>query len=528
MHNELNSEQNNTPQELQFTEEWSPNSGNSNEAQQKELPKKAVKKPQSKVPKPKKEIIKPSAATNELVEQQAVPVDAEVPEQSKVDGDSAPVEIIEPAKPKTMLDVEIDVSAIQSMSRVELQKELKKYEVDYPTQYKKDKLVYELLYYYAHEGATLYAEGILEKGSRDAFGMLRDAKANFKPQYYDFYVSLKSIRVLRLHTGDKLRARVKAPDDRSKSLYVTEIISVDDKEVSKDERAHGFDKLTAMFPNERFLFDGKEASISGRILDIVAPLGKGQRGLIVAPPRAGKTMLLKSIAKAIAINHEEVELMVLLLDERPEEVSDFEDTFNFDGVGHAQVFASTFDEPVKQHIKLAKMVLERAKVLVEHGKDVVILLDSITRLARAYNQAESSGPIGTGGVSGQALQLARKFFGSARNVEGGGSLTILATALVETESRMDDVIFEEFKGTGNMEVRLDRELSERRIYPAINLPQSGTRNDDRLYHPDEFVKICEIKRKLSKLPAIEAIEILQKNIKTTQNNAELLLAGLSD
>jgi len=256
------------------------------------------------------------------------------------------------------------------------------------------------------------------------------------------------------------------------------------------------------------------------VVDLVAPLGKGQRGLIVAPPRGGKTILLKQIAKAIQENHPESELVVLLLDERPEEVTDFEEM-----VGR-NVFASTFDEPSKRHAEVANLVLERSRRLVEQGKDVVILLDSLTRLARGYNNAISGGPIGSGGISPKAITECRKFFGAARNLEEGGSLTILATCLIETESRMDDVIFEELKGTGNMEVRLDQQLAEQRIYPAIHIPQSGTRNDDRLYHAEELPRVLEIRRHLASLPVGEAIDTLLRNLARTKTNTELLLQGM--
>jgi transcription termination factor Rho len=282
-----------------------------------------------------------------------------------------------------------------------------------------------------------------------------------------------------------------------------------------------FDKLTPLFPDRRIVMEAEGPDAVGvRVLDLIAPLGKGQRGLIVAPPRGGKTILLKQIAKAIRRNHPEIELVIVLLDERPEEVTDFEET-----VG-TTVYASTFDESPRRHAQVADLVIERARRLVEQGKDVVLLLDSLTRLARGHNAASQGGPIGSGGVSPAALQKSRKFFGNARNVEEGGSLTILATALIETESRMDDVIFEEFKGTGNMEVRLDRELAERRVFPAIHIPQSGTRNDDRLYHPDEFVKVLEVRRQLAQMPIGDAIETLLKNIRATKTNAELLLRGL--
>ena len=283
-----------------------------------------------------------------------------------------------------------------------------------------------------------------------------------------------------------------------------------------------FDSLTSLFPEERFVLEGADdgAGLATRVVGLVAPLGKGQRGLIVAPPRGGKTILLKQIAKSIQLNSPETELVILLLDERPEEVTDFEEM-----VGQ-NVFASTFDEPSKRHAEVANLVLERSRRLVEQGKDVVILLDSLTRLARGYNNASRGGPIGSGGVSPRAITETRKFFGAARNIEEGGSLTILATCLIETESRMDDVIFEELKGTGNMEVRLDRELAEQRIYPAIHIPQSGTRNDDRLYHSDELPRVQEIRRHLASLPIGEAIDTLLRNLARTKTNTELLLQGM--
>jgi transcription termination factor Rho len=282
-----------------------------------------------------------------------------------------------------------------------------------------------------------------------------------------------------------------------------------------------FEKLTPLFPDRRVYLEGAGAEfLATRLVDLVAPLGLGQRALIVAPPRGGKTILLKQVARAIRANHPEAELIVLLLDERPEEVTDFIETVA------CTVYSSTFDEPPRRHAQVADLVLDRAKRLVELGKNVILLLDSLTRLARGHNASQAGGPIGSGGVSPIALQKSRKFFGAARNLEEGGSLTIVATALIETEARMDDVIFEEFKGTGNMEIRLDRELAERRIYPAINIPQSGTRNDDRLYHQEEFSRVLDIRRQLAQLPHGEAIEVLMKNLKATQNNAELLLRGI--
>ncbi|HEY8961208.1 MAG TPA: transcription termination factor Rho, partial [Luteolibacter sp.] len=384
----------------------------------------------------------------------------------------------------------------------------------------KSQLVFELLGFYGREGVELIGEGVLEQG-KDNFAMLRDPARSFRPAPDDLHVHGNLVREYGLKPGQRLRVKVRAPRERDKYLSVTEVISVEGIPLADYKLPKDFEKLTPLFPDRRIMLEGEGPDfLSCRVLDLVAPLGKGQRGLIVAPPRGGKTILLKQIARAVRRNHPEAELVILLLDERPEEVTDFEET-----VG-AEVFASTFDEAPKRHAQVADLVLERAKRLVELGKDVILLLDSLTRLARGHNSSMQGGPIGSGGINPVALQKSRKFFGTARNVEEGGSLTILATALVETESRMDDVIFEEFKGTGNMEVKLDRELAERRVFPAIHIPQSGTRNDDRLYHPDEFVRVLEIRRQLAQMPVGDAIETLMANLKPTKSNAELLLRGL--
>lgn len=384
----------------------------------------------------------------------------------------------------------------------------------------KTQLIFELLSFYANEGAVLIGEGILEQ-AKENYAMLRDPARSFRTSPDDLYINGHLLRDHGLRAGHLVKVRIRAPRDRDKYLSAVEILEIECVPAADFKIPKDFDKLTPLFPDRRIVMEGEGPDAIGvRVLDLVAPLGKGQRGLIVAPPRGGKTILLKQIAKAIRRNHPEVELIVVLLDERPEEVTDFEET-----VG-TTVYASTFDEAPKRHAQVADLVIERARRLVEQGKDVVLLLDSLTRLARGHNSANQGGPIGSGGVSPVALQKSRKFFGNARNVEEGGSLTILATALIETESRMDDVIFEEFKGTGNMEVRLDRELAERRVFPAIHIPQSGTRNDDRLYHPDEFVKVLEIRRQLAQLPIGDAIETLLKNLRATKTNAELLLRGL--
>jgi transcription termination factor Rho len=385
----------------------------------------------------------------------------------------------------------------------------------------KSQLVYELLCFYSHEGVGMVCEGVVEQ-AKDNFSMLRDSQRSFRPGPDDIHLGSNMVRDLGLRVGQMVKVRVRAPRERDKYLSAFEVLEVEGVPVADYQAPKEFDRLTPLFPDQRIHLEGEGPDFLGvRVIDLIAPLGKGQRGIIVAPPRGGKTILLKQIARSIRMNHPDAELIILLLDERPEEVTDFEET-----VG-CRVFASTFDESPRRHAQVADLVIERAKRLVELGKDVILLLDSLTRLARGHNSAmQGSGPIGSGGVSPVALQKSRKFFGTARNVEEGGSLTILATALVETESRLDDVVFEEFKGTGNMEVRLDRELAERRVFPAIHIPQSGTRNDDRLYHPDEFLKVVDVRKQLAGLPIGDAIETLLKNLKATKTNAELLLRGM--
>ena len=393
--------------------------------------------------------------------------------------------------------------------------------VKIPANASKSQLVFDLVSYYARESVEIIAEGVMEQ-AKDNYAMLRDPMKSFKTSPDDLYMNGNIIRDHGLVAGQKVKVKLREPRGRDKYLAVDEVLEVEGKPVAEYEKPKSFEQLTAMFPDDRIILENPETGMSPRVLDMIAPLGKGQRGLIVAPPRGGKTIMLKQIAKSIHLNHPEVELIILLLDERPEEVTDFEETVD------ADVFSSTFDEPAKRHAQVADLVMERAKRLVELGKDVVLLLDSLTRLARGHNNAnKGGGPIGSGGLSPAALQQSRKFFGAARNCEEGGSLTILATALVETESRMDDVIFEEFKGTGNMEVRLDKELAEMRVFPAVHIPQSGTRNDDRLYHPDEMQKVLEVRRQLASLPVGEAMETLLKNLEKTGTNAELLLKGLT-
>lgn len=466
-----------------------------------------------------------------MSEEKAKPEDAEVNEEVSAeiaDQQSEEVsarkddvkEVTEEKAPEYDVPSELDVNEFRDRPLAELYEIIEKLPVRTSTNTTKAQLIFDILTFYAKNGCVLEGYGFLEQ-AKDNYAMLRDPKRSFKTSPDDLYVGGDLLKEYGLAVGQKIRVRMRAPRGRDKYLSAMEVLTVEDIPIAEFTPPKDFDSLTPLFPDERIILEnGIEGGLGVRLVDLIAPLGKGQRGLIVAPPRGGKTILLKQIAKSVKVNHPEVELIVLLLDERPEEVTDFEETVN------AEVFSSTFDEPSRRHAQVSDLVLERAKRLVELGKDVVLLLDSLTRLARGHNNANSGGPIGSGGVSPIALQKSRKFFGAARNVEEGGSLTILATALIETESRMDEVIFEEFKGTGNMEIRLDQELAERRVFPAIHIPQSGTRNDDRLYHPEEMQKVLEIRRVVAALPVGDAVTTLLKALNGTQNNAELLLKGL--
>ncbi len=438
------------------------------------------------------------------------------PREEKQSGETIPK-----PEPEPSYDVPegIDVNEFREHSLASLLETAAEYPIKTNSAAGKSALIFELLSFYAKHGTILEAEGILEQ-AKENYAMLRDPKRSFRTSPDDFYIGGNLLKQHGLRAGQHIRVRLRAPRDRDKYLSALEVLTVEGAPAEEFNAPKPFDQLTSLFPEDRFVLE-RPSAMAVRLIDIVAPLGKGQRGLIVAPPRGGKTILLKEIAKSIAANHPETKLIILLLDERPEEVTDFEETVD------AEVFSSTFDEPSKRHAQVSDLVLERARRLVELGQDVVILLDSLTRLARGYNNSQrGGGPVGTGGLSPNALQKSRKFFGAARNVEEGGSLTIVATCLVETESRMDDIIFEELKGTGNMEILLDRELAESRIYPAIHIPQSGTRNDDRLYHPDEMEKVIEIRRALTTLPIGEALETLLRQLAKNSSNAELLMRGM--
>lgn len=364
------------------------------------------------------------------------------------------------------------------------------------------------------------AEGIIEIGS-DHSAFLRSPIYNFASSVDDIQIPNYLARQMPIAPGLQARVTLRLPRDRERNLMVDEVLAFEGVPLLDWHAPKFFEKLTPLFPKERLILETKKnPSVSSRVVDLVAPLGKGQRGLIVAPPRVGKTILMKHMAKSIRANYPDLSLILLLIDERPEEVTDFQREID------ADIFSSTFDEAAPRHVQVSELVLERAKRLVELGKDVVILLDSITRLARGYNAIQGGkGRIMSGGVESKALLKPKRFFGAARNVEEGGSLTILATALTETGSRMDDVIFEEFKGTGNMELHLDRALVEKRIYPAINLLKSGTRKEELLYHPQEFQRVNMLRRNLATMPLVEAMEELTGMVSATASNAELLMRG---
>ncbi len=382
---------------------------------------------------------------------------------------------------------------------------------------RKQDLIFSIVKAHAKKGDEVYTTGVLEL-LPDGFGFLRSPEDSYVAGPDDIYVSPSQIRRFHLRTGDTLKGKIRAPKDSERyfALIKVDEINFEKPELSKNKVP--FENLTPLFPNDRFTLErgnGSTEDLTPRIVDLAAPIGKGQRALIVAPPKSGKTMILQSIAQSIAANHPDSYLIVLLIDERPEEVTEMQRSV----IG--EVVSSTFDEPASRHVQVAEMVIEKAKRLVEHKQDVVILLDSITRLARAYNTvAPSSGKVLTGGVDANALQRPKRFFGAARNIEEGGSLSIIATALVETGSRMDEVIFEEFKGTGNMELQLERKLADRRIYPAINVTRSGTRREEMLTRDDDLHKLWVLRKLLAPMEPVDAMEFLMDRLKATKTNAE--------
>ncbi len=390
-------------------------------------------------------------------------------------------------------------------------------EIEGANRMRKHDLIFSMLKAQAKKGESIFGEGVLEV-LPDGFGFLRSPDTSYLAGTDDIYVSPSQIRRFNLHTGDSIVGEIRTPKDGERYFALVKVDTVNGEPPENAKSKILFENLTPLHPDESMRLERDikaEENLTGRILDIIAPIGKGQRGLIVSPPKAGKTVLMQHMAHAITANHPDCTLIVLLIDERPEEVTEMQRTVR------GEVVASTFDEPASRHVQVAEMVIEKAKRLVEHKKDVVILLDSITRLARAYNTVvPASGKVLTGGVDANALQRPKRFFGAARNIEEGGSLTIIATALIDTGSRMDDVIYEEFKGTGNMEIHLDRRMAEKRIYPAINVNRSGTRREELLLKPEILQKVWILRKLLYPMDELEAMEFLLDKVKATKTNAE--------
>jgi len=410
----------------------------------------------------------------------------------------------------------MNLQELKEKNIAELNDVAKDLKIDGASNLRKQELIFAILQAQADKNGVIYGEGVLET-LPDGFGFLRAPDYNYLPGPDDIYISPSQIRRFNLRTGDIVSGQIRPPKEGERyfALLKVEKVKFEDPETARDKIL--FDNLTPLYPEEKIRLEHDPLELSTRVMELITPIGKGQRGLIVASPRTGKTVLLQNIAKAVISNHPEITLIVLLIDERPEEVTDWQRQVK------AEVVSSTFDEPAQRHAQVAEMVLEKAKRLVEHKRDVVILLDSITRLARAYNSIiPPSGKVLSGGLDANALQRPKRFFGSARNIENGGSLTIMATALVDTGSRMDDVIFEEFKGTGNMEVHLDRKLADKRVFPSIDINQSGTRKEELLVDRDDLNKMWILRKVLSPLSTVESMEFLIDKIKNTKTNKEFL------
>jgi len=408
------------------------------------------------------------------------------------------------------------ISELKEKSIAELGKLARALEIQGTSALRKQDLIFKILQAQSEKEGHIFAEGVLEI-LPDGYGFLRSPDYNYLPGPDDIYVSPSQIRKFDLKTGDTISGNVRPPHEGEKYFALVKIEAINFESPEETRNKILFDNLTPLYPQERIKMETTREAISGRVMDLLTPIGKGQRGLIVAPPRTGKTVLLQAIANSITTNHPEVVLIVLLIDERPEEVTDMQRSVQ------GEVISSTFDEPAARHVQVAEMVIEKAKRLVEHKRDVVILLDSITRLARAYNTiVPPSGKVLSGGVDSNALQRPKRFFGAARNIEEGGSLTICATALVDTGSRMDEVIFEEFKGTGNMEVILDRKLVDKRVFPAIDIQRSGTRKEELLIPKDDLARTWILRKVLNPLSPVEAMELLTDKLGKTRNNQEFL------
>ncbi len=412
---------------------------------------------------------------------------------------------------------EIKLLDLKAKAPTELLAFAEELEVENASTMRKQELLFAILKQLAARETDIIGRGVVEV-LQDGFGFLRSPDANYLPGPDDIYISPSQIRRFSLRTGDTVEGQIRSPKDAERYFALLKVNTINFEDPEKTRHKVHFDSLTPLYPDERLRMEVEDPTIrdfSARVIDIVAPLGKGQRALIVAPPRTGKTVLLQNIARSITANHPECYLIVLLIDERPEEVTDMQRTVK------GEVVSSTFDEPAARHVQVAEMVIEKAKRLVEHGRDVVILLDSITRLGRAYNTVvPSSGKVLTGGVDANALQRPKRFFGAARNIEEGGSLSIIATALIDTGSRMDEVIFEEFKGTGNSELILDRKVSDKRVFPAMDITRSGTRKEELLVPPDILKKMYVLRRILNPMGTVDAIEFLMDKLRHTKSNSE--------
>ena len=414
----------------------------------------------------------------------------------------------------------MNLQELKQKNPAELINEAENLGIENPSTLRKQEILFAILKKLAEKNEQITGTGVLEV-LQDGFGFLRAIESNYLPGPDDIYVSPSQIRKFGLRTGDSVEGEIRGPKDAERYFALLKVNKINFDNPEKGKNKIAFDNLTPLYPNERIKLEVESTKIekkpdnTARLIDLVSPIGKGQRSLIVSPPRAGKTIILQNIAQSITANHPECYLMVLLIDERPEEVTDMQRSVK------GEVVASTFDEPASRHVAVAEMVIEKAKRLVEHKKDVVILLDSITRLGRAYNAVvPSSGKVLTGGVDANALQRPKRFFGAARNIEEGGSLTIIATALIDTGSRMDEVIFEEFKGTGNSETILDRKISEKRIYPAIDITKSGTRREELIFDKNDLQKMNVLRRIIAPMGSMDAIDFINSKLKTTKNNAE--------
>jgi transcription termination factor Rho len=412
----------------------------------------------------------------------------------------------------------MNIKDLKTMKINELYRVAKELNVEGASGMRKQELIFAILQAQTEKNGLIFGEGVLEI-LPDGFGFLRSPDYNYLPGPDDIYISPSQIRRFNLRTGDTVSGQIRPPKDTERyfAMLKVEVVNYEDPEMARDKIL--FDNLTPLYPMQRVHLevDGDGQNYSARVMDLLTPIGKGQRGLIVAAPRTGKTMLLQNVAHSITANHKEIALIVLLIDERPEEVTDMERSVD------AEVVSSTFDEPAQRHVQVAEMVIEKAKRLVEHQKDVVILLDSITRLARAYNAVvPPSGKVLSGGIDANALQRPKRFFGAARNIEEGGSLTIVATALIDTGSRMDEVIFEEFKGTGNMEIHLDRRLVDRRVFPSIDIQRSGTRKEEMLLEPNDLNRIWLLRKVLQPMNTVESMEFLLDKMRATKSNRDFL------